>query len=186
LEAERTRILEESKTEEEDNRKQLMALVVALDEQSFQFQTEIQELKQSMDAKEQEYERSLAKCVQQIATIQAKRDRVEEQRRQKIGEIQGEIDEIEADFRQKMREAARVAERLKGSLITVKARKSKELEAEQQRSTDQQRLLRENGELRVRICELENALEVEKDKFAVLRRELSATLGPRRTASLFI
>jgi hypothetical protein len=85
-----------------------------------------------------------------------------------------------------MHDARQLAEKLRARLANAKIRKEEGLRSERQRSDERSRLVQQNSALRIKSSQLEAEISLAKEGLAALRRGLSATVGPRRTQSLFI
>ena len=186
LEMQRKQVINEFKQNQASHKSQIMELTLALDEQDTSYQKEIADIQAKMQRKEVEYQEQLEKCFKQLSSIQERRDNLIAQRRQKVVKLQAEIKDIQNEFHRKMRDVTRVAEKLKTALVNVNLRKSQQLQVEKDASNEQQALLKENYALQQQLYQMQKQLSNYKDEFSVLRKELSSTIGPRRTASLFI
>jgi phage-related minor tail protein len=109
-----------------------------------------------------------------------------EQRKRQIATLEDEIEAVEAEFAGKMDNASRVAMKLRATLEMLQKRKVERIVEEKQRSADRNRGLRENSKLRRRIFVLEQHVTRSREILYGLRRDVSATVGPRITASLFL
>ena len=182
----RKQVINEFKQNQASHKSLIMELTLALDEQDTSYQKEIADIQAKMQRKEVEYQEQLEKCFKQLSSIQERRDNLIAQRRQKVVKLQAEIKDIQNEFHRKMRDVTRVAEKLKTALVNVNLRKSQQLQVEKDASNEQQALLKENYALQQQLYQMQKQLSNYKDEFSVLRKELSSTIGPRRTASLFI
>ena len=185
LEAKKKELMNALKEEEKTNKQRVTELTMVLDEQETNFQKEIESLQQEMKKKDETYQSDLNRLFQELDRVQLKRETTVEKRKGKIANIQQQIDATESEFKEKLRQANRVAEKLKTALVNANLRKSQQLELERQRSQEQQELLIESYSIQKNIAKLTKELEKAKQESAFLRRELSAKIGPRRTASLF-
>jgi hypothetical protein len=183
---ERDVIAGEVKLSSSENQKKLVTMVVALDDQAVDHQKEIAEFERTSASREKEYEGELKQLLSQVATVQQRRWTADEQRRKAMAAIETEIASGQSDFDGKMRDARQLAERLRARLANAKLRKDEGLRGERQRSDDRTRLVQENSDLRIKATQLEGDIALAKEVLAGLRRELTATVGPRRTQSLFI
>lgn len=186
LEQLRRSVIDEYKSNQASHKSKTIEMTLALDDQDASYQKEIEEIKKKMEKKEQQYKEQLDKSFRQLSLIQERRASILSQRREKVTKLQDEIKEIQNEFHQKMRDATRVAEKLKTALINVNLRKSQQLKVEKDASSEQQALLRENFALQQQLFQMQKQLSSYKEEYSLLRKELSATIGPRRTASLFI
>ena len=185
LESKKRDLIRTLKDEEMTNKQRVTEMTMLLDDQETQFQREIQALQSEMQKKEEKYQNELNKLFAELDRTQMKRQATVETRKEKIANIQQQIDATENEFKEKLRQANRVAEKLKAALVNANLRKSQQLELERKRSQEQQDLLRESYSIQQNIGKLTKELEKAKKESAFLRRELSAKIGPRRTASLF-
>jgi DNA repair exonuclease SbcCD ATPase subunit len=185
LESKKRALMKTLKDEEKTNKQRAIELTVILDEQETSFQKKIEALQNEMKKKDEKYQEALNALFQNLDRVQVKRKATVEKRKEKIEKIQQQIIATETEFKEKLRQANRVAEKLKIALINANIRKSQQLELERQRSHEQQDLLRESYAVQQNIAKLSKELERAKQESAILRRELSAKIGPRRTASLF-
>ena len=70
--------------------------------------------------------------------------------------------------------------------MNANLRKTQQLEIEKKRSAEQRQLMEESFSLKQQTFTMQKELQKAKEESTVLRRELSAKIGPRRTASLFL
>ena len=163
-----------------------MEITVDLDNLATSNAKGLKQQKKEMDDKERVYRRQLDDTLARIAKVQDQRKGIENQRRERVEKVREEIESIESEFRSKMRDASRVAEKLKAALMHVNMRKSKELEMERERLSTHSQMLQENCTLKQRIAQVRRQLDVAKQDSSAIRSELASSIGPRRTASLFI
>jgi hypothetical protein len=168
------------------SRKQLMELVLQLDDQTYKHQEEIAAIQNANDQKERQFRAELDRVVTQIAYVQAERCRTDEQQRQRLAQLHEEIESVGAGFKEKMRNAARVAARLRTQLELSKLRKDQKLKSELERADERGKLIQENSAVKLRIWRLEAEIRMTKVHLAAVRKEASVVIGPRRTASLFV
>lgn len=185
LEEQKRELLQEIKNDDNTNKSRLTELTMMIDEQNTEFQQEIQEFQDKMKKKEEQYQTQIEKIYAQLDQVQQKRQESGDSKVLRIKTIQDQIDKTENEFRSKISDATRVCEKLKTALANANIRKSQQLEIEKQRSQDQHSLMQENFQLQQKILEMKRDLKKAQDNSMLLRRELSARIGPRRTASLF-
>lgn len=185
LEAIRSQVIEEYKLNQESHKSKTIELTVSLEDQDVTYQKEINNIKNIMTRKEEQYQEQLERCFSQIEQIQKRKEVALSQRRERIAKIQNEIKEIQDEFHQKMRDATRIAEKLKASLMNVNLRKTQQLQVEKDASNEQQYLIRENYNLQKQLYQAQKQLAKYKEEFSIVRRDLSAAIGPRRTSTLF-
>jgi chromosome segregation ATPase len=173
-------------TAEAASRKQLMELVLQLDDQTYKHQQEIAAIQNANDQKEKQFCAELDRVVAKIAHIQAERSRSDEQQQQRIAKLHEEIESVGAGFKEKMRNAARVAARLQTQLEQSKLRKDQKLRSELERAGERGKLIQENSAVKLRIWRLEAEIRMAKVHLAAVRKEARVVIGPRRTASLFV
>jgi hypothetical protein len=178
--------LNQMKLREQDRMAQLVELISDIDTQNTDSQTEITEFQDDSAVKEAEYRVKINSLTSEITKIQGRRRIALQRRQQQFSALHSEIDAIETEFGGKMEKATRMAERLRLALGIVKQRKQERVTAEKQRSAERSRLLKENSALRRKIFMLENQVLRAQRTVSGLRREVSATVGPRVTASLFL
>ena len=128
----------------------------------------------------------IKKLYTELDKIRDKRESSIVTRQEKIATLQAQIDKVEAEFRQKLKDASRVADKLKTALVNANLRKTQQLELEKKRSAEQRQLMQESFSLQQQNFSMQKELQKAKEESAILRRELSAKIGPRRTASLFL
>jgi DNA repair exonuclease SbcCD ATPase subunit len=186
IDREKEDFLKASQSGEHARMAQLIELICAVDGQGSENQNEIQEFQADSASKEAQYRAELTTLTSEITKTHEKQRTAAQQRRGRIAALQSEIDVIESEFSGKMANAARIGEKLRVALGMVKQRKQEVLQAEKQRSTDRSKLLRENSALRRKIFALETQIVRARGSASGLRREVSATVGARLTASLFL
>ena len=186
LESQKRDILQSIKEDEHTSQSRIMELTMVLDEQDGQFQSEIEEVQEKMARKEEQYKSQLTKLYAELDKIRQRRETTLANRQEKIQALQAQIDRVEGEFRQKLKDASRIADKLKTTLMNANLRKTQQLEIERKRSAEQRQLLEESFSLKQQTFTIQKELQKAKEESAVLRRELSAKIGPRRTASLFL
>lgn len=186
LEEQKRNLLQEIKEEENNNKSRLMELTLVIDEQETEFQSEILEIQDQMRKKEEQYQQQLERISSQLDRVQRQRQENREVKKQKTDFIQSQIDRVEEEFKFKVSDATRVAEKLKTALVNANIRKSQRLQIDQQRSHEQQKLMHENLQIQQQMFAIQRDLKKARDNSSLLRRELSARIGPRRTASMFM
>lgn len=186
LETQKQELIQSIKEEEQTNQNRIMELTMMLDDQDCQFQREIDVIQDQLNRREEQYKQQLEKLYCEIDKIRSKRETTLATKQQRIQSLQGQIDSVENEFREKLRDASRVAEELKTTLVNANLRKERQLETEKRRSEEQRQLMQESLNLRQQTFAMQKELQKAKDESTVLRRELSAKIGPRRTASLFL
>lgn len=185
LESKKRELLQTIKDQEAINKQRVTELTMILDENETRFQNETKALQEEMDKIEAKYNYDLKRLVSGLDRNQGKRAATLQKRQERIVQIQQQIDKTESNFKEKLRQANCVAEKLKSALVNANLRKSQQFELERQRSQEQHDLLRNSYALQQNIAKLKKELEKARKENSILRRELSAKLGPRRTASLF-
>ena len=186
LESQKRDILQTIKEDEHTSQSRIMELTMVLDEQDGQFQSEIEEIQEKMAKKEEQYKSQLAKLYSELDKIRQRRETTLANRQEKIQALQTQIDRVEGEFRQKLKDASRIADKLKTTLMNANLRKTQQLEIEKKRSAEQRQLMEESFSLKQQTFTMQKELQKAKEESTVLRRELSAKIGPRRTASLFL
>ena len=186
LESQKRELLSAIKEDEHTNQNRIMELTMVLDEQDGKFQSEIEDLQEKMNKREEQYKQQLDKLYTELDKIRDKRESSIVTRQEKIATLQAQIDKVEAEFRQKLKDASRVADKLKTALVNANLRKTQQLELEKKRSAEQRQLMQESFSLQQQNFSMQKELQKAKEESAILRRELSAKIGPRRTASLFL
>lgn len=186
MQGQKEKMLQDTRKREDTKKAQLMEITVDLDNLATSNAKGLKQQKKEMDDKERVYRRQLDDTLARIAKVQDQRKGIENQRRERVEKVREEIESIESEFRSKMRDASRVAEKLKAALMHVNMRKSKELEMERERLSTHSQMLQENCTLKQRIAQVRRQLDVAKQDSSAIRSELASSIGPRRTASLFI
>jgi chromosome segregation ATPase len=186
IEDEAATLTREMKEDEAENRRRLMDMVVALDEQSNQTQEEITRIQSDGALRETQHRSDLKRIVEEIAQVRVERARAEEQRRARVAIVQADITKIEDEFKAKMADAARVAARLRAALENAKLRKGQQLANERERAAERGKLLQENSALKIRISKLENDVRIARGNVTALKKHVTVAIGPRRAASLLI
>ena len=186
LEMQKRELLQSMKDDEHFNEERLLELTSMMDGQETQFQREIEELQGEMKKKEDVYRQNVDRIYMDLENVQAQRQSNMTMRQEKLAALQDQITGVDAEFREKLKEASRVAERLKTALVNANLRKTQQLEIERQRSQEHKRLMKETFTLQQQIFTAERQLQKVREEGSLLRRELSAKIGPRRTASLFM
>jgi hypothetical protein len=183
---EATALARTAKEEEAENRRQLIEMVVALDEDGCRLQEEVAKIQQGSAEREAQHRGELERVVAQITQVRAQRGRLAEQRRARAATVQAEIEKLETDFAAKMGGAARVAARLRGSLESANWRRSQQLANERERASEIAKHLQENSALTIRLSKLESDLRIARGSVATLKKQVTVAIGARRAASLFI
>lgn len=186
MQGQKDKMTADARKREDSKRAQIMEVTVELDNLATMNAQEIQQQKKSMDDKERGYKRQLEDMLARLSKVQEQRKTIENQRRERVEKVREEIEMIESEFRNKMKDASRVAEKLKAALMHVNMRKSKELEMERERLSTHSQMLQENCSLKHRIAQVRRQLDTAKQDSSVIRSELAGSIGPRRTASLFL
>ncbi|OHT11744.1 hypothetical protein TRFO_18724 [Tritrichomonas foetus] len=186
LESQKRELLGQIKDDEHTNQNRIMELTMMLDEQDSRFQTEVEDLQEKMNKREEIYKQQLDKLYLELDKIRDKRETTMTARQEKIAALQAQIDRVENEFRQKLKDASHVADKLKTALVNANLRKTEQLKIEQKRSAEQRQLMQESFQLQQQNYTMQKELQKAKEDSALLRRELSAKIGPRRTASLFL
>ena len=143
-------------------------------------------MSEKLARKEQKYKETIDKLYSDLERIQDQRMETMASRKERVEELQSQIDKVEMEMKQKLREASKVTEKLKVALANSNMRMSHQMEVERRRAREQQELMREAFVLQQSVYGTEKRLERAKEEGSLLRRELSAKIGPRRTASLFL
>jgi hypothetical protein len=186
LSRQKANFLNDMKLNEQARMSQLVELISDVDSQNTDSQQEINEFQNDSAVKESEYRVKINSLTSEITKLQERRENALQRRQQQFAVIHSEIDAIEREFGGKMEKATRIAEKLRLALGILKQRKQERVMAEKQRSAERSRLLKENSALRRKVFVLENQVSRAQRIVSGLRREVSATVGPRVTASLFL
>lgn len=186
LEQQKRELLQSMKDDEHVNEDRLLDLTSMMENQEAQFQREIEEMQGMMKKKEEVYRQNIDRIYTELENVQAQRQSNIDIRNEKLAALQEQIASVDAEYREKLKEASRVAERLKTALVNANLRKTQQLEIERQRSQEHKELMKETFTLQQQIFTAERQLQKLREEGSLLRRELSAKIGPRRTASLFM
>jgi hypothetical protein len=186
LQAQKASIAEETRSGDLECQKKLVDMVVSLDEQAAGYQREIGQIEQRTEAQEKQYESELRRLLAKVAGVQQRRRSSDEHYKQVLKGLQDDIANVQTNFAEKMRNAQRIAQKLRTRLANASIRREGQLRGERERSGDTTRVLQENSALVIRTAQLEVEITLAKETLTAVRRELSATIGPRRTQSLFI
>jgi hypothetical protein len=164
----------------------IMQLGMHLDNEEAEFKAEAGQLNANIKRQDETYKKRLERLYTQLETIQSRRVKVTEATEAKVRQWEEKIEAIDGSFRARLAEANRVAETLKSSLMTANIKKSQHLEIEKQRARDEQKLLQESMMLQQELFDMHKQVERAKEESGLLQRELSAKIGMRRTASLYL
>ncbi|OHT12548.1 hypothetical protein TRFO_03542 [Tritrichomonas foetus] len=185
LESQKQELIQLIKEDERNNQNRITEITTMMDVQDSQFDKEIAKLQEKMKQKEEAYKTQLNSLYVELQRAKDKRKATTEKRQEKVSSLQAQIDRVENEYKEKIREANSVAEKLKTSLLNANIRKSQQLELERRRTEESRMLNEESLSLQQQVFEMQKDLQRAKEESQLRRRELSAQLGPRRTASLF-
>ena len=186
LEDQKRELIQAIKEDERNNDDRLNDLQAMIDDQDNQFKIEREEIEEKMARKEEKYKETIDKLYTDLERIQTQRSETMATRKERVEDLQAQIDRVETEFKAKLREANRITEKLKTALMNTNLRKMQQMEVEKERSREQQQLMKESFQLQQRMYTAEKHLQKAKEEGSLLRRELSAKIGPRKTASLFM
>ena len=186
LEDQKRELVQAIRDDERSNEERLSELQAMIDDQDNQFKIEREEMEEKMKRKEEKYKETIDKLYTDLEKIQTQRSETMATRKERVDELQAQIDRVETEFKNKLRDANRVTEKLKTALMNTNLRKTQQMEVEKERSREQQQLMMESFHLQQRMYTAEKRLEKAREESALLRRELSAKIGPRKTRSLFM
>lgn len=186
LEEQKRELIQAIQDEQRSDNDRLSELSGMIHEQDNRFKAERDEISDQMSRKEAKYRNTIDKLYNDLERIQGQRMGAIENGKQRIAEIRGQIDKIETELRTKLRDANRITAKLKIKLTNANLRRTQQIEAQRERSREQQELMRESLVLQERVHGAEKRLEKAREQTSLLRQELSAKIGPRKTASLFM
>ena len=186
LEEQKRELIQAIQDEQRSDNDRLSELSGMIHEQDNRFKAERDEISDQMSRKEAKYRNTIDKLYNDLERIQGQRMGAIENGKQRIAEIRGQIDKIETELRAKLRDANRITAKLKVKLTNANLRRTQQIEAQRERSREQQELMRESLVLQERVHGAERRFEKAREQTSLLRQELSAKIGPRKTASLFI
>ena len=186
LEEQKRELIQAIQDEQRSDNDRLSELSGMIHEQDNRFKAERDEISDQMSRKEAKYRNTIDKLYNDLERIQGQRMGAIENGKQRIAEIRGQIDKIETELRAKLRDANRITAKLKVKLTNANLRRTQQIEAQRERSREQQELMRESLVLQERVHGAERRLEKAREQTSLLRQELSAKIGPRKTASLFM
>lgn len=186
LEEQKRELIQAIQEEQRSDNDRLSELSGMIHEQDNRFKAERDEISEQMSRKEAKYRNTIDKLYNDLERIQGQRMGAIENGKQRIAEIRGQIDKIETELRAKLRDANRITAKLKIKLTNVNLRRTQQIAAQRERSREQQELMRESLVLQERVHGAEKRLQKAREQTSLLRQELSAKIGPRKTASLFM
>lgn len=186
MESQKGDLLSQIMQRRDGKKAQLMEATVELDNIATANHEDILRERRDMEAKEAAYKRQLEGLLLKMDRIHEQRRQIEQQKKDRVEHVRAEINAIEQEFRKKMHDAARVAEKLKMALMNANMRRAQELEYEKERLNGHSKLLQENCALKHEVARARRELESARQDSAMIRRELAGSIGPRRTASLFL
>ena len=186
LEDQKRELMQAIRVDERSNDDRMSELYAMMEEQDNKFRIEREEMSEKLARKEQKYKETIDKLYSDLERIQDQRMETMASRKERVEELQSQIDKVEMEMKQKLREASKVTEKLKVALANSNMRMSHQMEVERRRAREQQELMRDAFVLQQSVYGTEKRLERAKEEGSLLRRELSAKIGPRRTASLFL
>ena len=186
IEAQKRELLQSLKEDEHNNEEMLNELTSLLEEQELKFQNEIDEIQNRMRKKEESYRQTMDRIHRELEKIQEQRHNNIAPRTAKLNQLQEQTEALELEFRQKLKEASTVAEKLKMMLVNANLIKSQQLEKDRQMSQEHNGLMKTSHSLQQQLFAAERHLEKLREESTLLRKQLSARIGPRRTASLFM
>jgi hypothetical protein len=164
----------------------ILELTMHLDEEEAEFKADVAQLNANMKKQDEGCKKQLDRLYLQLEQIQTKRSKRNAAAQTKVKQWEQKIDGVDASFREKLSHENRMAETLKSSLIIANLRKTEQLEIEKRRALEEQQLVQESLTLKQELFDMKKQVEKAKEESGMLRRELSAKIGTRRTASLFL
>jgi DNA repair exonuclease SbcCD ATPase subunit len=186
LEREKKDLMQAIRDDEHNARDRIIELTNALEESEADFKEEVAQMHADMKKQDETYRKQLERLYGQLETVQAKRAKAAAVNNSKIQAWEQKIDALDYGFKQRLNDAHKIVEGLKSSLTTANFRKAQHLEIEQKRAQDEQKFVQELLNLKQHVFNLQKQVEKAKEETVLLRRELSAKIGTRRTASLFL
>ena len=185
LEQQKHDLIQMMKDDERNNQGRLTEITSMMDVQEAQCEQEIKKIQEKMKAKEEHYYAQLNNLYAELQRAKDRRKAAADKRIEKVAALQAQIDRVESEYKEKIRQANKVAEKLKASLTTANLKKSQQLELEKRRTEESRLLNEESLSLQQQVFEMQKDLQRAKEESQLRRRELSAQIGARRTASLF-
>jgi hypothetical protein len=186
LDAQKRELAQAIRDEKQGSESRILELTIMLEDEENDRQAELETLRHKMEKQEETAKKTMKRLYTDLDAIQQKRQRLMQGHKGKIEDLERRIEAVGGDFNQKLGQATRTAEMLKTRLVNANMRKNQHLEAERKRSSKQQRLLQETYSLHQEVFDMQKRVNNAREESGVLRRELSVSLGPRRTASMFM
>jgi uncharacterized protein YoxC len=186
LETQKRELLTAIRDEKQDGELRIVDLTMLLEDEDNDREAELDALRRKMEKQEATAERTIKRLHADLEAVLQKRQRLMERQNARIEDLERKIEEMNGDFLQKLGETTQLAETLKTKLVNANMRKMQNLEMERKRGSRQQRLFRETCSLHQDVFDMQKRVNKARDQSGLLRRELSVSIGPRRTASLFM
>jgi hypothetical protein len=164
----------------------LAQLANVRDEEEAEFAAEVEQIQAKMERQEELYRQQAERLSNELEGVRDVRRKAAAVNDRQIEEWQSKIERIDEEFRLQLRETTVTAETLKAALSSINLRKSERLEAERKGAQDRQNLRKETLHLQFEVFNKERQVQIARNESEALRRELSARIGTRRTASLFM
>jgi hypothetical protein len=186
LECQKRELLHAIRDEQRIGNEKVHELTNVLNREQSEFASESERLSAKIERHEDAWQKQLQRLCEELDGVQTRKSQAAAANAEVLEEWQSRIEAADHDFRRQLREAARTAEGLRAAVMGVNLRKTEQLAAERRRSQSRQQLRTEGLSLRLETFNRQKQLEMAREKEGLLRRELSATIGTRRTASLFL
>jgi hypothetical protein len=186
LEDQKRELLQTIREDHHSAEERIVELTMMLEDEENERKAELEALHYKMEKQENTAKKTMNRLYTDLEAIQQKRQRVMQTQKAKVEELQRRIDSIDAEFNTKLKEATKTAETLKTRLLNANLRKNQHLEMERKRSSQQQKLLQDSYSLHQEVFDMQKKVNKAKEESGLLRRELSANVGPQRTASIFM